>query len=263
MSTTMNYYPAESGPPIPVIVSDKTVTNKRPSIALTVTVHDVTGHENEYDLSQNGFQFVQHVSEEKVFDDEERITSLYYAEVEQLLKDKTGASRVVVFNHRVRRGPSDWHNAGMNNRLNAGPLFKVHIDQSYDGAELQLRSLLPGEADELVKGRYQIINVWRPINTVLRDPLAVADARSVADADLIPASVVKPNGRSETWTVKPNSAHRWLYKYKQQPDEVLLIKCFDSDKSVARRVPHSAFKDEDHDEEPYRESIEVRAILLY
>lgn len=190
---------------------------------------------------------------------------------------------MVVFNHRVRRGPSDWHNAGMNNRLNAGPLFKVHIDQSYDGAELQLRSLLPCEADELVKRRYQIMNVrltfqpftidifaadplrkvWRPINTVLRDPLAVADARSVADADLIPASVVKPNGRSETWTVKPNSAHRWLYKYKQQPDEVLLIKCFDSDKSVARRVPHSAFKDEGHDEKPYRESIEVRAILLY
>lgn len=80
------------------------MTNKRPSIALTVTVHDVTGHENEYDLDQNGFQFVQHASEEKVFDDEERIKILYYAEVEQLLKDQSvlsGPSHV--FYHVVHR----------------------------------------------------------------------------------------------------------------------------------------------------------------
>lgn len=73
--------------------------------------------------------------------------------------NRTGASRVVVFNHRARRGPSDWNKAGLDNRLNAGPLFKVHVDQSYDGAELQLRNILPEEADDLLKGRYQIINV--------------------------------------------------------------------------------------------------------
>lgn len=105
--------------------------------------------------------------------------------------------------------------------------------------------------------------MWRPIKTVLRDPFAVADARSVADEDLLPASVIKPNGRSETWTVKPNATHRWFYKYRQQPDEVLVIKCFDSDNSVARRVPHSAFKDKNHDEDPHRESVEVRALVIY
>lgn len=73
--------------------------------------------------------------------------------------NSTGASRVVVFNHRARRGPSDWDKAGLDNRLNAGPLFKVHVDQSYDGAELQLRNILPDEAEELLKRRYQIINV--------------------------------------------------------------------------------------------------------
>lgn len=63
------------------------MTNKRPSIAFAVTVHDVTGHESDYNLDKNGFQFIHHVSEEKTFDDEGRITSLYYREVEQLLKD--------------------------------------------------------------------------------------------------------------------------------------------------------------------------------
>lgn len=169
----------------------------------------------------------------------------------------------------------------MNNRLNAGPLFKVHVDQSYDGAQLVLNQFLPGEFGGAVKHRYQIINVsleqlppswliadfqpqvWRPVKTVLRDPLAVADADSVPDEDLLAACVLKPNGRSETWTVKPSASHKWFFKYRQQPDEVLLFKTFDSDKSVARRVPHSAFKDEKHDGNSYRESIEVRALVLY
>lgn len=63
------------------------MTNKRPSIATSVVVHDITGYESEYNLDKNGFQFVHHVSEEKTFKDEERIKGIYYAEVEQLLKN--------------------------------------------------------------------------------------------------------------------------------------------------------------------------------
>lgn len=63
------------------------MTNKRPSVAFDVTVHDITGRESDYDLDQNGFQYIRHVSEEKDFRDEELITSLYYGEVERLLKN--------------------------------------------------------------------------------------------------------------------------------------------------------------------------------
>lgn len=56
-------------------------------MSIDVVVQDITGHEHEYDLDKNGFQFFHHVSQEKNFDNEERITSVYYAEVEQLLKD--------------------------------------------------------------------------------------------------------------------------------------------------------------------------------
>ncbi|KAK2616137.1 hypothetical protein N8I77_002844 [Diaporthe amygdali] len=263
VSTSLNYYPVDAGPPIPVIIGEKSVNNQRPSVSIDVVIQDVTGYEDEYKLDKNGFQFVNHTSQEKDFDDEGKITGVYYPEVESLLKEVTGASRVVVFNHRGRRGPSDWDKAGLDNRLNAGPLFKVHIDQSYDGAELQLRNILPDEADELVKRRYQIINVWRPIETVLRDPLAIADASTVSDTDLLPASVVKPDSRSETWAVKPNPAHRWFFKHNHAPDEVVLIKCFDSDEFVARRSPHSAFKIQEQDDGPSRKSIEVRALVFY
>jgi hypothetical protein len=75
--------------------------------------------------------------------------------------------------------------------------------------------------------------------------------------------VVYPTRESKTWTVKPNPAHRWFYKQAQRPDEVVMIKCFDSDVDVARRVPHAAFEDPAAAEESDRESIEVRCLLVY
>jgi hypothetical protein len=107
------------------------------------------------------------------------------------------------------------------------------------------------------------IQAWRPIKTIYKDPLGVADARSVAEEDLVAARTVYPNHQRETWTVKPNEGHRWFFKYAQRPDEVMLIKCFDTDTEVARRVPHSAFQDPSHTEDNWRESIEIRAMLFY
>ena len=90
--------------------------------------------------------------------------------------------------------------------------------------------------------------------------------------------------RGETWAVKPppsssHGQHRWYYKYAQRPDEVLLIKCFDSDTTnEARRTPHSAFEvpprhfddgdsegdvDDSLPNKSGRESIEVRALVFY
>jgi hypothetical protein len=85
----------------------------------------------------------------------------------------------------------------------------------------------------------------------------------VADADLVPAHVVYPTFKKESYTVLPNPAHRWYFKYKQQPDEVLLFKNYDSDESVAHRVPHSAFSDPAEEDKDDRESIEVRTLVFY
>lgn len=73
--------------------------------------------------------------------------------------NSTGASRVHVFDHKVRRGPTNWHSIKENNRLQKGPLRRAHIDQSYDGAYMVLKKHLPEEADSLMKKRFQIINV--------------------------------------------------------------------------------------------------------
>jgi hypothetical protein len=86
----------------------------------------------------------------------------------------------------------------------------------------------------------------------------------VDDSDLIPVALVYPNRRGETYTVKPNPRHKWYFKYAQRPDEVVLIKCFDSlENGVARRVPHTAFTDPAEEDKYPRESIEVRTLVFY
>ncbi|KAI1775421.1 hypothetical protein F4818DRAFT_441517 [Hypoxylon cercidicola] len=267
--THINYYkdPGDGSLPMPIVIADNTVKNERPHVPQAVVVHDVAGEEQKYALDSHGFQFLPHKSSLSglaAFQDEGRVKAEYYPESVRLLQDLTGASRIFIFDHKTRCGPSNWHKLGKGNRSARGPLLRAHVDQSYAGAELVLRRWFPDEADELVKKRYQIINLWRPIKPILKDPLAVADATSIADSDLVAASIVYPADRDETWTIKPRAAHRWYFKYAQRPDEVLLIKCFDSDADVpARRAPHSAFENADEKDGESRESIETRALVFY
>ncbi|GLB08432.1 hypothetical protein AtubIFM57258_004321 [Aspergillus tubingensis] len=232
----------------------------RPSISIPVTINDVSGHELDYTLDGNGFQFYYHTSAEKDFLDDEKIKREYYPETEQLLKDATNASRIFIFDHTIRRPQP----AGTPSSQLRGPVNRVHIDQSYRAAKDRVEYHLPEDAPRLLRGRYQIINVWRPIKTVKRDPLAVADAHTVPDSDLVPTKLIYPNREGETCAVKPNPEVKWYYRYRQGPELVTLIKCFDSKTDGrARRVPHSAFELPGTEGEEGRESIEVRALVFH
>ncbi|KAI1763289.1 hypothetical protein GGR53DRAFT_371714 [Hypoxylon sp. FL1150] len=274
VSTSINYYkdPGDGSLPMPIVIADNTVKNERPHVAKPVVVHDVTGEEERYSLDSHGFQFLRHESKLsglQAFQNDDLVKSEYYPESVELLKNITGASRIFIFDHKTRCGPSNWHKLGRGNRSSRGPLLRAHVDQSYAGAELVLRRWFPDEADELVRKRYQIINLWRPLKPILKDPFAVADATSISESDLVAASIVYPADRDETWTIKPpgaeaEGAHRWYYKYGQRPDEVLLVKCFDSDEGVAaRRAPHTAFENVEEKDKEARESIETRALVFY
>ncbi|KAL6245345.1 hypothetical protein RBB50_007343 [Rhinocladiella similis] len=262
--TALNYYkdPGDGSPPPPSYVG-KPETYERPYEPLDVTINDIRGEEGEYTLDKNGFQIFRRESVEKDFVDDEQIKAQYYPETEQLLKDATGASRIFIFDHTVRRVPKDQRGppAAINLR---GPVNRVHIDQSYGAAKNRVPHHLPEDAERLLRTRYQIINVWRPIKKILKDPLAVADAHSVPDSDLIGVGLIYPDRKGETYTVRPNPEHKWYYLYGQTPEETLLIKCFDSKlDGRARRVPHTAFVNPETVNESSRESIEVRALVFF
>lgn len=159
------------------------------------------------------------------------------------------------------------------------PARFAHVDQSYNGARSILEDqLTPEEATRLSRTRWGIINVWRPLNKLVRrDPMAVCDARSVPESDLVQVSaVLPPNGANqlanvskkgfENWFIKANENHRWYCVDGMTPDEALLIKCFDSKMDGrARRSPHSAFVDPrpGRSEGPPRESMEIRCLVFW
>lgn len=265
IETTLNYWndPGDGSTPTPIFIGKGHITNERPHLAHPFIVHDVSGDEERYSLNTTGFQYCRHKSQENAFTDENAIVSTYYDECKQLLRNITGSSRIHIFNHKVRRGPTQWHHLGFSNLKNRGPVTKTHVDQSYAGAEIRLRWEFPSEADELLKHQYQIINIWRPIATILKDPIAVADSRSVLDADLVEADMTENGFPGKQWVVRYNADHRWYYKHRMEPEDVLLIKCFDSNEGVARRALHSAFEDKVYAGDVSRQSIEVRCIVLY
>ncbi|KAG2129140.1 hypothetical protein DEU56DRAFT_817992 [Suillus clintonianus] len=226
-----------------------------------VVIHDIRGKEDTIGLDKTGFQFVTHKSVEKDFVDEEAIQTKYYAEVEDILKKHTGAKRVFIFDHTIRRSPVD----GVILAKDApGPVERVHVDQTYAAGIARVHHHLGDDAERLLKGRVRIINVWRPIaNPVAHKPLAVADYRTLDPQDLVSTRHIYPDREGSTFSVRYNPTQRWYFLADQTPDEVTLIKCYDSDEDKARLTPHSAFLDVTSPKDaPGRQSIEVRALVF-
>ena len=104
------------------------------------------------------------------------------------------------------------------------PATRVHVDHTAKSGPQPVRDLMGEDARELLHGRVQVINLWRPIHGALRDaPLAVCDASTVADADLVPSGLVYPDRVGETYSVTYSPAHRWFYAPEMPADEALLL----------------------------------------
>ncbi len=87
VTTIFNYYKdnEDGSPPHPSYVG-RPETYYRPTVPLKATVHDIRGSEDKYTLDTTGFQVVKHSSKEKDFADDEHIKSVYYPEIEDILK---------------------------------------------------------------------------------------------------------------------------------------------------------------------------------
>jgi hypothetical protein len=129
-----------------------------------------------------------------------------------------------------------------------------------------LRDLLPDEADELLKRRFAIIQVWRPIrHPVETDPLAICDARSVSFDDFVISERRYPNRIGQTYAITYNPAHRWYWLPLMRRDEALVFKVYDSSKDGrARWSAHTAFDDPTSPPNARpRESIEIRTLAFF
>jgi hypothetical protein len=230
-------------------------------------IHNLRPAASEFLLDHVGFQFLTHRSAVKNFWDEDDIRRVYYPESVALLKRVTGASEVRVFDHTLRRRAPGESDRSTKPGVARQPANRVHVDQTAASGVSRLRAEYPDEADELLRRRVAIVNLWRPIKSpVLDAPLAVCDARSVKPQDLIASDLVYRDRRGETYNLIYNPGQRWFYAPEMRADEVLLLKCYDSrdDGAVARFAPHTAFIDPTapHDAPP-RESIELRTFVIF
>ncbi|MGF6441196.1 hypothetical protein QF002_002005 [Paraburkholderia youngii] len=212
-------------------------------------------------LDRNGFELHRHTSARVDFADPAAIERIYYPESEALLKRWTGAKRVVIFDHTLRDGRAT-RASGVRE-----PVKYIHNDQTFVSGPRRVRDHLPPhEAEQFLKGRVAIVNLWRPIGwPVETSPLALCDARSIALNDLVPSDLIYPDKVGETYAFVFDPHHRWYYFPLMTPDEVLLLKIYDSaGDDVARLTAHTAFDDPSSrpDARP-RRSIELRSLLFF
>lgn len=225
-------------------------------------IRDARPLAGELDLDRNGFVLVDHPTRVTDFFDKDRLPATYYPEIEELVKRVSGAERVLVFDFTLRSGDEAERTAQQVRE----PILLVHNDYTERSGPQRVRDLLPDEADALLRHRFAIIQVWRAIDQpIQRNPLAVADARSLAARDLIAAERRHPNRVGEIYRISHNPAHAWFYFPEMRRDEALVFKVYDSETDGrARFTAHTSFDDPTTPPDAIpRQSIEVRTLAFF
>jgi hypothetical protein len=222
--------------------------------------------EVDLSLERNGFELVEHRTAVKSFFDPEELKSVYYREVENLVKARSGAARAVVFDHTLRSGSEAEREA----KLIREPVLSAHNDYTEWSGPQRVREVMGDEAGRLLERRFAIIQVWRAAypdaaEPISSNPLALADARSIAPEDLLVAERRYPHRVGQTYRLKYNARHRWFYFPRMLRDEAIVFKVYDSEKDGrARFTPHTSFDDPATPSgAPPRQSIEARALAFF
>ena len=228
-----------------------------------IRIRDSRPFIDDLSLDAQGFELVSHRSRVKNFYDEAAVKSVYYPEVAEFVKRATGADKVLVFDHNVRSAPK----AEKREDKARQPVRYVHNDYTIKSGPQRVRDLLePAEAEARLENRFAVVNVWRPIRGPVQDmPLAFCDAESMRQDDFVPTDLIYENRTGEVYSVRHRPEHSWYYVSDMQPDEVILLKCYDSaEDGRARFTAHSAFQNPASPPDALaRESIEVRTLVFF
>ena len=229
-----------------------------------ITIHDGRPTADQLDMEVQGYAFLKYDTAVTNFTDDDQVRDIYYPELERLLLAETGAEKVVIFDHTIRIGDPEKREAlGVRD-----PVRSAHNDFTDRSAPARVRDLLPpAEAEERLKRRFTSVNVWRPLTgPVKTDPIAICAWDSIGENDLIPAERNYGNRIGGILNLAYNPAQKWTYFPDMERDEIILLKCFDSElDGRARWTAHAAFEDPNGPDPslPARESIEVRTLIFY
>ncbi len=222
-------------------------------------------------LDREGITLVDHRTAVKNFRDPDEVRSVYLPELEQLVRDVTGATSVIMlpgggFVRYAERSPH------FGTGENTQPARFPHIDWTENTAPGLIDSPFGTKKVDLRPGqRLEGYNIWRAISEPPQDvPLAVCDSRSITKDELVYADGVYDFGEPSTWweseafLLKHSPNHRWLYYRDMRPDEALIFRSYDNGAEWRAGIPHTAFDAPDcPPDAPGRMSIEARAIAVF
>lgn len=251
--------------------SSKVPTTRPQSAQHAVKIFDARSIAASLRLDEQGFSFHHSPTAFSDFYNATAVREHYYPEVSRAVRHLTGAPTVIVFDHNVR-------SALRAARGEAGvrvPVDQIHNDYTEESGPRRKMEILESAGRlDLADRRVAFVNLWRPIIGPVRDnPLALCDARSVALNDLVSTDIhhfgeddlTTPRHRGQIYSVLHNPKHRWYYISEMNPDEVLLLKCYDSrNDGRARFMPHTGFQNPACPEKfTPRESIEARTLVVF
>lgn len=219
-----------------------------------VEILDARALDEDFSLDIHGFE-LRTLPEAGDLYSQDDVERRHEPQCRDLVASVTGASRVHIFDHTWRSDAADirGHHASRE------PSSFVHNDYTPWSAPKRVVDILGEESEQLTRGDFVIVNVWRPITTVHSSPVALCDARSMSGDSLVPAERRGKGRVGEVYVVLYDSSQRWMYFPELAPGEVLLIKTFDSrEDGRARWCVHTAVEETGAIEKPPRESIETR-----
>ena len=229
-----------------------------------VLIHDAWSIKNNLSVDKEGFEHHAFEAAFQQFHDDEAVKNEFYAQVIEFVKQHTGAARVVVFDHTIRRRlPAD---LAAQTTLQRPAVMLVHSDYTVKSGPLRVQDVLPDEADELLKRRVAFFNVWKPLSRPVEElPLAMCDATTHDEADMLLMDLKYRERTGEIYVMRHSPQHRWYYFSNMQPDQALLLKTYDSETDGrARFMGHTAFEDPTTPPNAQkRESIEVRTMAFF
>lgn len=238
-------------------------TNMKPDTR-SLPIYDMRPIAGDVSLDREGYALLDAPTVARDLYDEDELRRVYYPETERIVAAATGGNRVVVFDHTIRR-----RTPGIEDRtpgIPRQPVSRIHGDYTEVSGPQRVRDLMGDDAEERLRHRFAIVNLWRPIKGPLLDaPLALCDARTISDGDWAAQDLIYRDRTGEIYALFYNEAHRWFYAPAMSRDEVLLLKCFDSARDGrARFMPHTSFEDPAAPaDKPVRESIELRTLVFF
>jgi hypothetical protein len=265
LEAELNYYVDTGAKPVSIVAGPGALDTRLSggdNAAHRVTLTNGRLHLGEFEIDKNGFVFVPQPTKVRDFYDEDEVRRVYYPEMEALIKREAGAKRVVVFDHTLRtQDQAQRETQGIRDVVR-----RVHNDYTEFSARKRVRDLMGGEAEELLKGHFAIVQTWRPIRLPVESwPLAIADSRTLSEKSMVVTERRYQDRIGQTMAITWDPNHRWYWFPHMRRDEALVFKVFDSEiDGRARWTAHTAFDDPTSPPNArFRESIEIRTLAFF